>query len=599
MNPMPRIPIPRAPLLRTARRTVLFSLLLAGCVAQAPVRSVKPAAIPAPAAEGEIYVPDADVLVRTPGATDRDETADDPTFHLFVAEFAGQRGRLDVAVAHYLSLARQLRTESVAERATKIAVFGHDNDAALEAAKIWVAAAPNNLEARQILAAMYIRHGDADAALENLEIVVGKGKGVAGNSNLRMVAMLLSREDDKATALTVMEKLVARHEGDADALLAYALLAIRADRFDKARAAMDKLVAKTDVNTNVAMSYVALLQKQGLQTEAVAWLEKALARTPDEFGLRMLYARMLADAHQYERARLQFELLAKKAPDNIDVIFALGLLNLQANRVDQAEQNFKALLKYEDRAADAHYYLGQIAESRKQIDVSLAHYRAVRDGTNRFMAQIRIAFVLSAQDKVDEARAQLKAIAPENDEQKLQLVRAEAEILADHERYQDAIALYDAALNGTYNMEMLYTRAMLAEKLGKMDVLEADLRTIIKREPENAQALNALGYSLVEHTDRYEEAYGFIKQALAITPDDFYVLDSMGWVLYRLGKVDEAVPYLKKAHEQKNDPEVAAHLGEVLWVLGKKGEAREIWDAALKQKPDDKGLRKLIERLAQ
>ena len=178
-------------------------------------------------------------------------------------------------------------------------------------------------------------------------------------------------------------------------------------------------------------------------------------------------------------------------------------------------------------------------------------------------------------------------------------MRAEAEILSDHERYQEAIGLYDAALNGTYNMELLYTRAMLAEKLGKMDILESDLRTIIKREPENAQALNALGYSLVEHTNRYEEAYGFIKQALAITPDDFYVLDSMGWVLYRLGKAEEAVPYLQKAHDQKNDPEVAAHLGEVLWVLGKKVEAREIWDAALKIKPDDKALRKVIERLAQ
>ena len=400
MNATPRIPTVYAPQPRAARRAFVIALwLIAGCTAQAPVKpdqAEKPVAAASAPAEGELYVPEADVQVRKPGPSDLVDVNDDPMFHLMVAEFAGLRGRLDVAVDHYLALARQERSAAIEERATKIAVFGHDNDAALEAAKLWVAAAPANLEARQILAAIYIRHGEADAALENLEVVLDKGKSAAGNNSLRMVATLLSREDDKQTALAVMEKLVARHDGDADALLAYALLAIRADHFEKARTAMDKLVAKADVNTNVAMSYVALLQKQGLQAEGVAWLEKALARTPDEFGLRMLYARMLADAHQYERARLQFELLAKKAPENTDVAFALGLLNLQANRVDEAERDFKGLLKFDDRTADAHYYLGQIAESRKQLEAALKQYRAVKDGSNRFFAQIRIAFILSA-----------------------------------------------------------------------------------------------------------------------------------------------------------------------------------------------------------
>jgi tetratricopeptide (TPR) repeat protein len=179
----------------------------------------------------------------------------------------------------------------------------------------------------------------------------------------------------------------------------------------------------------------------------------------------------------------------------------------------------------------------------------------------------------------------------------LHLLRAEGEILAEHDRFDEAMAVYDSALADTYDMELLYTRAMLAEKLGRLDVLEADLQTIIEREPENSQALNALGYTLADHTDRYQEAYEFIERAHALSPDDFYILDSMGWALYRLGRLTEAVDFLNRARKIKDDPEVAAHLGEVLWVMGNKDAARDIWDSALRDKPDDKRLLDVIERL--
>ena len=521
----------------------------------------------------------------------------DPYYRLLMAEFAGQRGHLDVAVSNYAELAHTLRDAGLAERATRIAVFARDDKAALVAARTWVELEPKAMDARQILAAMYIRQGDADAALQHLEYVIDHDPGRPGN-RLHMIANLLGHEDDRQTSLVVMEKLVAKHGNDSDALLAYALLAIRAEQLDKARDAMNRIVKHTELSSNVAMAYLAILQKQGKLPQAVEWLDSALATNPKQFGLRLIYARLLADANRYEEARLQFGMLASEAPDNSDVIFALGLLNLQANRVDEAAKNFTRLIKLDARRDEAHFYLGQIAEAQKTPERALKEYSQVQGGSNFFSAQLRMALVKAVRGQTDEAVASLAKVTPEDDEQRFSLARAKGEILTDKNRYADAMQVYDAALaKGEFHSDLLYTRAMLAERMGKIDVLEKDLRTILAREPDNAQALNALGYTLADNTKRYDEALVLISRALELSPKDFYVLDSMGWVLYRLGRFDEAISYLQQARAARNDPEVAAHLGEVLWVKGDRNAAQKTWDAALRDAPNDKKLIEVIKRL--
>lgn len=525
------------------------------------------------------------------------EYENDPYYRLLMAEFAGQRGHLDVAVQNYAELARTLRDPGLAERATRIAVFARDDEAALAAARTWVELEPKAMDARQILAAMYIRHGNADAALEHLEYVIAHDTGRPG-SRLHMVANLLGHEDERQTSLAVMEKLVARHGEDSDALLAYALLAIRAEQLDKARDAMNRIVKHTELSSNVAMAYLAILQKQGKLPQAIAWLDSALATNPKQFGLRLIYARLLADANRYEEARLQFRMLASEAPDNSDVVFALGLLNLQADRVDDAAKNFTHLIKLDTRLDEAHFYLGQIAEAQKDPDTALKQYARVQGGSNYFGAQMRTALVKAVKGQTDDAIAFLDKLTPEDDEQRFSVARAKGEILTAKNRYADAMQVYDAALaKGDFHSDLLYTRAMLAERMGRVDVLEKDLRTILAREPDNAQALNALGYTLADSTKRYDEALTLISRALALSPKDFYVLDSMGWVLYRLGRFDEALGYLHKARAMRNDPEVAAHLGEVLWVKGDRDAARKTWDAALRDKPNDEKLLEVIKRL--
>jgi len=575
-------------------RLGLAAILVIGGCATPPALPERPAAgINNPVVLNEGNLLDLPVITGADFDTDSE-----PLFRLLVAEFAGQRGRLDLAVEHYVATAKQLQDLEVAKRATRISVFARNNQAALEAAKIWVAQDPDDTEARQILAAMYIRGGDADAAITHLEYVLN-AEAESSNRQLRMIANLLSREEDKLTALNVMEQLMSRRAGDSAALVAYALLAIRAEDIDKAVAAMQRVVDTGVGDTSIAMAYVSLLKKHDKSRAAFEWLEQAIENSTDDYGLRLIYARLLADSNRYEEARVQFSIVATKTPDNSDVVYALGLLNLQADRIEAAHENFEQLLKLKVRSDDANFYLAQIAESREQANEALDLYREVNSGANYFESQIRIALILSSQDEVADAQAHLRSIVGQSEEEKLHLMRAEGEILAQHDRLEDAMAVYDGALVEIYDMELLYTRAMLAEKMGRLDVLEADLRTIIEREPDNSQALNALGYTLADHTDRYEEAYELIQRALVLSPEDFYILDSMGWVLYRLGRLAESVEFLTRARSIKDDPEVAAHLGEVLWVMGDKDAAHDIWTSALKDKPNDQRLLDVIERLAQ
>ncbi|MCZ6773199.1 MAG: tetratricopeptide repeat protein, partial [Proteobacteria bacterium] len=442
----------------------VLALVLAGC-ATPPHPIARAVSAPPPPAASLETAPEPDF-----------EFADDPFYRLLIAEFAGQRGHMDVAIEHYLALAESLADAALARRATRIAVLVRDNDAALRAAKIWVELEPEDMEARQIIAAMFIRHGDAASALHHLEYVLTKESDHSGN-RLRMIANLLGSEEDRKTALDVMEQLIEKVGDDIDALLAYALLAIRAEQLDRARDAMNRIVEHTELSSTIVMAYLAVLQKRDKLPEAIDWLQDILSVNPKQFGLRLIFARLLADANRYEEARVQFTLLSEDSPDNTDIILALGLLNLQASRPEKATANFERLLELETRQDEAHFYLAQIAESRKQYEEAIEHYRAVEDGANYFTAQLRLALALSSSGAIDEALEFLSNVVVEDEEQGFHLVRARGEMLTEHDRLDEAMQTYDAALaDGAYNMELVYTRAMLAEKMGRIDVLESNLR---------------------------------------------------------------------------------------------------------------------------
>ncbi|MBI2993890.1 MAG: tetratricopeptide repeat protein [Gammaproteobacteria bacterium] len=524
------------------------------------------------------------------------ELTEDILYKLLVAEFAGQEGQLGLAVGNYLELARSTRDPKVVERATRIAVYARDVVAATEAAQLWVELDPHNPDPHQVLAVMSLRDGDSERAMEHLQNILDHSRGDL-DQKLLMIASLLSREQDKELVLSLMERLVGTRGDDPEALYALAHVTARLGELDRSEELLRKTLDLDPDNDNAGLSYITILQRQERTNDALTWLEGALSRRKDnDFNLRIAYARLLTDVKRFDEARRQFEILAEAAPNNTDVLYALGLLNLQGNRLEAAESNFQGLAETEEHGDDARYYLGRIAEEHKNYDRASVWYEGVQQGENYFDAQVRIGLLMAKQGRIEDARAHLKSVRSQGEKERAILTQAEGELLTEQDRYGEAMAVFDEALSRGYNADLLYARAMLAEKMDRLDILESDLREILTEEPEHAQALNALGYTLADRTDRYQEAYELIKRALELNPGDFYILDSMGWVLYRLGRLDEAADYLRRAIALRPDPEIAAHLGEVLWVRGDRDAARQIWDTALKATPDDAILRDVIKR---
>lgn len=521
---------------------------------------------------------------------------EDILYQLLVAEFAGQRGRLDVSVENYLELAQRTRDHRIAERAARIAVYARDDAAAMTAALLWTELAPHNPDAHQVLAVMHLRTGNLEQAGRSLQDVFAYSDGEI-DQKLWMTANMLEHEKDGAAVMAVMENLVAALGDSPAARYAFAHVAATLGHLERSLELLEGTLPLAPDNNDVALSYVSILQRLEREQEALAWLKRQLAeRNGENFPLRMAYARLLMDAERYEEARDQFETLTARFPENIDALYLLGLLYLRDNRLDDSAVLFKKLSTREELTDAANYYLGRIAEEQQDYDQAGSWYQGVHQGKHYFDAQVRLALLLAKDGKIEAARDHLGSIQTQGERQAQTLVQAEGDLLMREQRYADAYAVYSRGIENAYNADLLYARAMAAERLGRLGDLETDLRAIIEREPEHAQALNALGYTLADATDRHEEAYDLIERALALAPTDFHILDSMGWVLYRLGRLDEAIDYLQRAMALRPDPEIAAHLGEVLWVSGDRNQAREVWEAALEQRPEHARLLDVMRR---
>jgi tetratricopeptide (TPR) repeat protein len=563
-----------------------WMVMLSACAGVAPER---PEAGPEPQAQGEA----------APRETGPKAGLDaDTLYKLLVAEFAGHRGQLKLSLASYLEVAQATRDPRVAERATRIAVYARDDQAALAAASLWAELSPQSHEAHRVLASLYIREGRVDAAVDELNALVGQLDAKPAQE-YALVVEILARERDKDTVMAVMERFVATRKDSPEAQLAYANLAIRVGELDQAAAILAKLQARHPDYRGAILLHVTVLQEQGKTEEALKTMARLKELEPDNVSYRMAYARLLVSAKRFDDALVEFRGLSKQRPDDADVRYALALLLLQTNRLDQAEVEFEELIKLNKKALTARYYLGQLAETQDDLPKALDWYRGVDSGQHYVDAQVRVAVIYAKQKKLADARAHLHGIQPQDSADSVRLNLVESELLADAGKRDQAMEVYDNALEEfPENTDLLYARAMLAEKMGRLDLLEADLRTILEKEPNNAQALNALGYTLADRTERYQEAYDLIERALKLKPDDYYILDSKGWILYRMGRLPEALKYLRRAAELSQDPEISAHLGEVLWVMGDQKGARDVWNSALKTTPDDERLLEVIRRFS-
>ncbi|NOZ37683.1 MAG: tetratricopeptide repeat protein, partial [Gammaproteobacteria bacterium] len=307
--------------------------------------------------------------------------------------------------------------------------------------------------------------------------------------------------------------------------------------------------------------------------------------------------RKLIDEKKYEQAREQFNEVLERKPGHVDALYSKGLLGLQLRKLDEAQASFEKLLKIGKRVSEANFYLGELYEIKKQPQQAMKYYRGVKKNPQHIEAQIRIAGLLAGMGKLDAARSQLHRIQAPTLEVQLRLYLAEGELLQAAGQSDEAFELYTQALEHMpANARLLYARALVAEKIGRLNIAIQDLQLILKNQPDDIEALNALGYTLVDKTDRLQEGMNYIKKALARKPDDPAIMDSAGWGYYRLGKYNQALELLHRAYAKMPDPEIASHLGEVLWVSGNQAAARKIWDDALQQTPKHELLRKVMRR---
>jgi len=518
-------------------------------------------------------------------------------YEFLLAEIAGQRGNLALSAQAYVDLAKRTRDPRIARRATEVALYARMNNAAIDAASIWHETEPGSTRPLQALAGLLVAAGRYDEALPNLKKLLA---GSAGDpaSGFTQLTRTLANAQDKQAALKLVRSLAADYPKLAEAHLAVAQAAVNAG---DERAALEEArkAGQLRPDWEAAVLFEAQLLQKVSVDQAASLLAGYLKKYPAARETRLAYARVLVTQKRFDEARVEFRKLMAGAPDSTDMVFAVALLSLQLKDYDSAEKYLRGLIDSPYRDKDAvRLYLGQVAEERKNFPEALHWYGEVGEGEQYVQAQIRYAQVLARQGKLDEARARLQQAAAKNSQQRVQLVLAEAQLLRDANQPKAAFDLVGRALDRVpNNPELLYDYAMLAEKIERVDILEASLRKLIEIRPENAHAYNALGYSLADRNQRLPEARELIEKALQLAPDDSFIIDSMGWVLYRMGQLKDSLGYLRRAYAGRPDAEIAAHLGEVLWALGERAEAERVWGDATRESPDNEALVSTIKRL--
>ena len=567
------------------RYIVVGSMLLTAC-AQAP----KQAGQIAPAAPVEPQQVEAvQVLPNI-------ELSDELLYEYLLTEIASQRGHQALALEGSADLARKTRDPRLARRAAQLAVESGQMGRAIEALRQWQEVEPGAAVAGRMLSSILLRGG----RLEEARLEYAKQLQAAG-ANPGPVFMQVFQQavvyPDRQAALKLLRDLAQPYPQVAEARWTVAQLAQLAGDVDLALSeAKQARSLRPDWDVAVSLEAQLLLKsepQQGLET-----LRRYLGSHPDAREIRLQYARALLEQKQYKPAREEFQRLAQDNPDNPDMAFAIALISLQLKDFQGAEEQLRKSLgagkKDQDRV---QYYLGQLSEAKESDDEAMAYYREVRDGEHRFAAQLRLLYLLNKRDGLEAARAHLQQIRADNNQQRVQLVLIEAQLLREAQRHADAYRVLQQGLEKLPNHpDLLYETAMLADKNGKHDAAERLLRKLIQLKPDHAHAYNALGYSLLERNERIAEALTLVEKALQLAPEDAAIMDSVGWGYYRNGRLDDSVNMLRRAYAGNPDPEVASHLGEVLWMRGDKDEAQKVWQDSLKSHPDSAQLQAVIKK---
>jgi tetratricopeptide (TPR) repeat protein len=542
--------------------------------------------------------PAAGVTVAEPApqeALPEQELTSDLMFDILLGEIAGQRGVMMISVPHYLQAALESQDPRVAERAVQIASYANSYDAAERAARRWVELAPDSIEARKALIALALHSKDHDEVINQLNYLLAISDDPEEGYSL--ATTILAREEDKARAVATMEQLVAHNPDNPYAWMALSRIAVTADDTDKALQSVDKALDTSPDLPAALLLKAQILVRMDRKDDARELLARAVKKHPDNTNLHFAYGRMLLDGEDLEGARAQFAKVVELEPDNPDGLYSLALLELETGQYEAGEMHLKQLLEIDPNIQNAYYYLGYSSLKQGDDQAALEWYGKVESGDYWSQAQLRIAEILVRNGNIDTMQNHMRVLRQKDPTQSVTYYLLEGQVLTDAGLNQEAYDLYAEALQSTPgNADLLYAHSLAAERLGKLDIAEKNMRMILENDPDNVRTLNALGYTLADRTTRYEEALSYINRAYAQEPDDPAIIDSLGWVHFRLGNYEEARRHLQRAWDMTQDGEIGAHLGEVMWVQGDHDEARAIWEASRKTAPDNPVLLEVINR---
>ncbi len=525
-------------------------------------------------------------------------------FQLLASEIAAQRGQGSSATATYLSLAQKTRDPRLARRATELALADRSLDRALLAAQLWRELAPGSAIAAQTLETLWLSTGRLKEARPLLEqrLAKARAEGTVGEAYDHLARVLL-RGADKAAALALLDELAAADPQVPQARLAQAALAQASGQADRAAIDAGRALALRPEDENTVVQVAGYLQNSSAGTPAALRVLAAyLERFPKAVDARFHYARMLAGSGRADDARREMEVALKADPDSPAILYALAQLAYQARQLPVAADYLTRLVELPTSVprdnGPAYLFLAQIAEESRQLPRAIAWLEKVTQGEQAMPALLRRAVLISKSGDVERARELLRNTTASTNRERVQLIAVEAQVLREANRGVESFEVLDRALERLpNNPELLYDHAMAAERLDRVEVMETSLRKLIQIKPDNAHAYNALGYSLAERGLRLEEAQALIEKALQLMPEDAHILDSMGWVLFRRGENERALEYLRRAYALRPEAEIAAHLGEVLWKLGRADEARRLWAEARGREPDNQTLKETLARL--
>ncbi|MFK7857282.1 MAG: tetratricopeptide repeat protein [Granulosicoccus sp.] len=556
--------------------SAFLPILLLGCssIPLAPQQALAQSESPAPARNGTQSDMDSQLM-----------------FELMIAELAGRRGQLDVALEGYLRASEHTNDPRVSERATRLAMFGRQWAQAESASRRWINLDPDNTEAPQILGQALLRQDKNDEVAQLFSDLLKTSDD--RRKTLRDIQFELQRNEDPLTSVSVMQSLVKQYGNESEAHLGLARALITNGDNDAALESVEAAVRLSPRDTDSLLLRAQILSGTGSPDEAFASLEAALEANPDDAQLRLGYAQLLAASGRYDDIGALLDRIHNDSGSDPDTLLTIGLLAIESRRIDQAQRFLEQLLASGEHSDQANFYLARIADDQQNFDTAISYYDAVMQSDLQFNARVRAAELAARTGNLAEGRSRLQRLSESvsNPVMQPRLVAAESRMLQNANQDSEALlVLNEGLVRFPDDEDLLYSRALTANSVGDDARMLLDLNRLIELDPDNAHALNALGYHYADENIELELAEKLLVKANALLPDDPAIMDSLGWLRFRQGQYEEAIALLRSAYQQFPDPEIAAHLGEALWLSGAESEAKSLIQTALENHPDDERL---------